>query len=217
MPEIAPLRRIVSKAVPLPLPNIDTDIITPMERIMDGKFVEFAFEALRFDADGAPRPGCALDDPAYRDAEILIAGANFGCGSSRETAVWAVKGLGFKAVISESFGDIFSSNCFRNGIVPVVLPAAAITALLDAAQSGETLTLDIERRVVEQEGGDRYGFEIPPLRRTALLEGLDDLQLSLRLADEITTFESRDRAERPWAQGVAMESERPLGTARKPE
>lgn len=207
MPDITPLRSIVSKAVPLPIPSIDTDVITPMQRILDGTFVEFAFESLRFDTDGAPRPDCPLDDPTYRGAEILIAGPNFGCGSSRETAVWAVKGLGFKAVIAESFGEIFGSNCFRNGVVPVVLPSAAVAELLVAAQAGQRITVDVNEQFVERGPGQRYGFDLPPLRRTALLEGLDDLQLALRLADEIADFEARDRAQRPWAQSVQSESD----------
>lgn len=203
LPELEPLRRIDSQAVSLPVANVDTDVITPMERVMDGTFVEHAFEPLRFEPDGRPRADSPFDDPARAGAEILIAGANFGCGSSRETAVWAVKRMGFKAVIAESFGDIFRSNCFRNGLVPVVLGAADVTALMDAARVGETITVDVERGVVEHGGGARrYAFDLPPLRRTALLDGLDDLQLALRLREEIDAFEARDRGARPWAQQV---------------
>jgi 3-isopropylmalate/(R)-2-methylmalate dehydratase small subunit len=204
---LAPLRRIVSIAAPLPIPNIDTDVITPMDRIMEGTLVEFAFEVLRFDEAGSPRPEFPLDDPAYAGAQILVTGANFGCGSSRETAVWAVKGLGFKAVIAESFGDIFFSNCFRNGILPVVLPAGEVDALVEAARSGETITVDVEAAFVEVDADRHFPFEIPPVRQMALIEGLDDLALSLRLADEISAFETRDREARPWVQGAALPSE----------
>jgi 3-isopropylmalate/(R)-2-methylmalate dehydratase small subunit len=197
VPELEPIRRIVSKATPLPLSDLDTDVITPMPRVMDGRFVEFAFEPLRFGPGGAPRAGCPLDDPAYDGAEILVAGPNFGCGSSRETAVWAVKGLGFRAVIAPSFGDIFRSNCFRNGLVPVALPGAAVDGLVEDARAGRRIAVDVERLCVES-GGRVHAFELPELRRSALLEGLSDLELALRLEEPIAAFEAKRARERPW-------------------
>jgi 3-isopropylmalate/(R)-2-methylmalate dehydratase small subunit len=188
-----------SKAVPLPIDNVDTDVITPIGRVLQGReaTVTYAFEPLRYDAEGALRPDCPLNDPAYAGACILVCGDNFGCGSSRETAVWAVKGLGYAAVIAPSFGDIFFSNCFKNGVLPVALDAAAVTALGELAARGEEIAVDLEGQQVIG-GGVAYGFEISALRKEALLGGLDDLGLMLRRTDAIAAFEASDRAARPW-------------------
>lgn len=196
-----PFETIRSMAVPLMVDNVDTDVITPMNRVMQGgdAIVAHAFESLRFDASGAARPGCPLDDPAYAGARILLVGVNFGCGSSRETAVWAVAGLGYRCVIGSSFGDIFFSNCFKNGLLPVILPEAAVVAAAASAARHETLTVSLLDQSVCLESGARYAFDIAPIRKEALLHGLDDLSLILRRRDRISDFEARDRTARPWA------------------
>ncbi len=195
-----PFATLASKAVPLMLDNVDTDVITPIGRVLQGgpALVEFAFEPLRYDAAGKLRPDCPLNDPRYAGAQVLIAGDNFACGSSRETAVWAVRGLGFRCVIASSFGDIFHSNCFKNGVLPVVLPAGDVAELARFADGGaSTLVVDLAAQRVR--AGDRsYAFAVPPLRKEALLAGLDDLGLILRRSDAIRRFEHSDRAARPW-------------------
>jgi 3-isopropylmalate/(R)-2-methylmalate dehydratase small subunit len=141
-----PFETITSRAVPLLVDNVDTDVITPMKRIMEGgdAIVAYAFEPLRFDETGEPRPGFPIDDPAYAGARILVVGANFGCGSSRETAVWAVAGLGYRCVIGTSFGDIFFSNCFKNGVLPVTLGEASVTEVAAAARERQEITVSLE-------------------------------------------------------------------------
>lgn len=196
MPTLDPLTRITSTATPLPNDSVDTDVITPMHRVMEGTIVEYAFETLRFDADGNPKPN-PFDDPTHSDDEILVTGSNFGCGSSRETAVWAIKGLGYRVVIAESFGDIFHANCFKNAMLPVVLAPDQVGALLDLARSRAPITVDVAAATVST-ADNTFPFELPRLRQTALLEGLDDLDLALRMDDAITAFETRDRSSRPW-------------------
>jgi 3-isopropylmalate/(R)-2-methylmalate dehydratase small subunit len=193
-----PLVRVSSKAMPLPIDSIDTDVITPMPRVMDRTYVEYAFEPLRFHPDGTPRADDPFADPRYGDSQILVAGANFGCGSSRETAVWAIKGMGYRVVIAESFGDIFYSNCFKNGILPLRLLRPEAHALMAAAQREEPITVDLEAMTVTTDSGLRIAFELPELRRTALLEGLDDLDVALRMVDTIENFGATHLARRPW-------------------
>jgi 3-isopropylmalate/(R)-2-methylmalate dehydratase small subunit len=188
-----------SKAVPLLIDNVDTDVITPIGRVLQGRAatIEYAFEPLRFGADGALRSDCPLNDPAYAGARILIAGDNFGCGSSRETAVWAVQGMGFAAVIAPSFGGIFFSNCFKNGVLPIALAAEDVAALAAVAAGGGEVLVDLEGERVAAAAIDRR-FEISPLRKEALLGGLDDLGLILRRERALEAFEARDQLERPW-------------------
>ena len=195
------LVRIESLAVPLLVDDIDTDVITPMRRILEGlpAMVEHAFEALRFAADGTPNPACPLNDPRYAGAEILVAGRNFGCGSSRETAVWAIKGLGVRCIIAPSFGDIFRSNCFKNGLLPLTLPAADVAALAaEARPASGRFVVDLDACRITTPSGRTISFAVSPLRREALLEGLDDLALMLRRDDALRAFERTDRACRPW-------------------
>ena len=196
MAAIEPLVRVESSATPLPLDNVDTDVITPMHRVMDGTFVEHAFEVLRVDDAGNPKPN-PFDDPDHATDEILVAGANFGCGSSRETAVWAIKGMGYRVVVAESFGDIFRANCFRNAILPMAVPAPVIRELLEAARMLATFTVDVATTTLTV-GGRTIEFDLADLRRTALLEGLDDLDVAIRLEDRIRLFEEQDRSRRPW-------------------
>lgn len=196
---MTPFTPVRSRAVPLPIDNLDTDVITPIGRVLEGReaTVTFAFEPLRYDQDGALRPDSPLNDPAYAGAEILIGGANFACGSSRETAVWAVKGLGFRAVIAPSFGDIFYSNCFKNGVLPVVLPAEAVASLSRLAESGAQVAVDLEGQTVRS-GDVVHRFEVSAPRKEALLLGLDDLGLIRRRTARIDAFEAADRVARPW-------------------
>lgn len=198
MATLEPLVRVTGTVTPLPLDSIDTDVITPMARVMDGTIVEHAFETLRTAPDGSPIPN-PFDDPRHADDQILVTGANFGCGSSRETAVWAISGMGYRVVVAESFGDIFFANCFKNAVLPVVLPPAEVGHLLEVAEQGTAVTVDLEDCTVAT-GERTIAFRVPALRRTALLEGLDDLEVALRMDDRISAFEAADRAERPWVQ-----------------
>ena len=195
------LVRIESLACPFLLDDVDTDVITPLPRILEGmdSMVEHAFEAIRFQSDGTLDASCALNDARWKGAQILLAGRNFGCGSSRETAVWAVKGMGFRVVIAPSFGDIFRSNCFKNGVLPIVLPPVDVAALGQEARSAQGLVVvDLERCRVTGPSGGEVAFEISPLRREAMLEGLDDLALTLRRRVAIEAFETAYRRRRPW-------------------
>jgi 3-isopropylmalate/(R)-2-methylmalate dehydratase small subunit len=197
MAGLEPLVRIVSKAMPLPIDSVDTDVITPMPRIMDGTYVERAFEPLRFHADGTERDDDPFADPRYAGAQILVTGSNFGSGSSRETAVWAVKAMGYRVVIAESFGDIFFANCFKNGVLPLRLPREHVRALLAAAEAGQEITVDLGEMAATT-GDMRIPFELSEFRRTALLEGLDDLDVALRMADRIEAFEASYLTRSPW-------------------
>jgi len=208
-----------SPATPLLLRDVDTDVIIPMRRIVmlrSGEdLARFAFEPLRYGpggADGPLDPSCALDRPEYAESRILIAGANFGCGSSREPAVWAVKALGYRCVIAESFGDIFYKNCFQNAVLPIVLPAETVEALGAAAsEPGAVFTVDLEAAALSTPDGRRIAFEVNPARREQLLEGLDEIALTLRRADRIAAFEEKDRARRPWVHAPGAPAESPAG------
>ncbi len=184
------------------LANIDTDVIIRIERLTTGDpalLGRYALEALRFRPDGGEDPECVLNAPRFRDAPILLAGSNFGCGSSREPAVTALMAMGLRCVIADSFGDIFYANCFQNGLLPVRLGEAAILKLANEAQDRpEPFTIDLLRQVVIAPLGAEHAFAIDPLRRTALLEGLDDIGLTLKDAAEIGAWQGRDRAARPW-------------------
>jgi 3-isopropylmalate/(R)-2-methylmalate dehydratase small subunit len=198
--------RIESPATPLLLRDVDTDVIIPMGRLValrsGADLARFAFEPLRYGpagADGPPDPASVLDRPEAAGARILLAGANFGCGSSREPAVWAIKALGYRCVIAPSFGDIFYKNCFQNAVLPIVLPAATVEALAEAARApGARLVVDLASRTVATPDGRRIEFAIHPARREQLLEGLDEVALTLRRAGRIAAFEAEDRARRPW-------------------
>jgi len=196
---MTPFESFASKAIPLLIDNIDTDVITPIGRVLEGReaTVRYAFESLRFAPDGSLRPECPLNDPAYADARILIGGENFGCGSSRETAVWALAGMGFSTVIAPSFGGIFFSNCFKNGVLPIVLAAEDVAALASHAVSGGEVLVDLESQRVRG-GALERSFQVPALRKEALLDGLDDLGLILKREQALAAFEARDCKARPW-------------------
>jgi 3-isopropylmalate/(R)-2-methylmalate dehydratase small subunit len=195
-----PFRRIESAAIPLDHDNVDTDVITPAGRIMEGieSMIAHAFEPLRFLSDGSPDPQFPFNDPAFDGAEILVAGRNFGCGSSRETAVWAIAGLGIRCVIAASFGDIFFANCFKNGLLPIVLREQEVRRIMAAAVPAALFSVDLEACRIGLPDGSVVAFPISGIRREALLHGLDDLGLALRRRDAIEAFAARDRAARPW-------------------
>jgi 3-isopropylmalate/(R)-2-methylmalate dehydratase small subunit len=191
-------------AVPLLTPNIDTDVIIRIDRIAkyarDG-LGPFALEALRRLPDGSENPSCILNAPAYRNASILLAGDNFGCGSSRENAVWALMAMGLRVVIAPSFGDIFFSNCFQNGMLPIRLARETIAGLaseLTAKAEQSWLTVDLQTLRIRTPAGTEIPFEIEPLRQRMLLEGLDQIGLTLTYEDEIAQFQALDRQLRPW-------------------
>jgi 3-isopropylmalate/(R)-2-methylmalate dehydratase small subunit len=188
------LGMIEGRAYPLGAKNVDTDVIISadhLKTIHRAGLGQFAFESLR------AVPGNVFDDPEYAGSPILIAGDNFGCGSSREHAAWALGDMGIKAVIAPSFSDIFSGNAFKNGIVTVVLPQAAVDRLLEVAKT-DPITVDLEHQVVTTPFQDRFPFDIDPFRRDCLLNGLDEVGMTLARDTAISTFEAKMAAERPW-------------------
>jgi 3-isopropylmalate/(R)-2-methylmalate dehydratase small subunit len=194
-----PFRTHTGVAAPLDRPNVDTDQIIPkqfLKRVERTGFGEFLFYDWRYAADGRPDPSFVLNEPRYAGASVLIAGRNFGCGSSREHAPWALLDYGFRAVVAPSFADIFMNNCMKNAVVPVRLPEAEVAELARRARAAEgyRLTIDLERREVRDERGFSAGFEMDEFRRRCLLEGLDDIGLTLRHEQEIKDYESRRAA-----------------------
>jgi 3-isopropylmalate/(R)-2-methylmalate dehydratase small subunit len=187
-----------------PRANVDTDHIIRVERctkVEKAGLGKYAFEMARFLPDGSDNPEFPLNHEPFRQAQILVGNINFGCGSSREMAVWAIAGMGIRCIIAPSFGDIFFSNCFQNGLLPVVLPQDVVEKLgetLAADPAHAKLTVDLARQKIVAPDGTENAFEIEPLRKKALLEGLDEIGLT-RLRDaEIAAFQQKDRAKRPW-------------------
>ncbi|MFM7320542.1 MAG: 3-isopropylmalate dehydratase small subunit [Armatimonadota bacterium] len=193
-------RTLVGIAAPLDRVNADTDQIIPkqfLKRIERTGFGQFLFFDWRFLADGTtPDPSFELNQPAYAGASVLVAGKNFGCGSSREHAPWALLDYGFRALIAPSFADIFHNNCFKNGILPIVLPDAQVADLMARLQAapGSTVSIDLEACTVDGPGGFHATFTVDAFRRQCLLEGLDDIGLTLRNEGDITEFEQRRAA-----------------------
>lgn len=189
-------------AAPLMLANVDTDLIIRMERLsrLDrDELGPWAFESLRYLSDGSENPQFLLNQPPWRGAGILLAAENFGCGSSRETAVWALQGMGVRCIIAPSFGDIFYANCFQNGMLPLRLPAAEVEALAaEARLGGKPISVDLQACQVLAASGRAIRFDIEPGRREALLQGLDAIGMTLRYAPDIAEFQARDRMQRPW-------------------
>ena len=184
-------------------PNIDTDVIIRIDRLLGadaGKLGDYCFEALRTFEDGRPDPSFFLNDPACAGAAILVAGANFGCGSSREGAVTALKAAGIRCILAPSFGDIFFNNCFQNGVLPVVLDAAVVERLAALVETvTRSMTIDLERQEIRSPALDApIAFEVDPLRRHALLLGLDEIDVTLGRAGEIDAYQQRIRARTPW-------------------
>ena len=194
-----PFTSVQGRAIPLLVPDIDTDVITPIKRVMQGgdALTRYAFESLRYREDGSPDPECPLNQEAYREAPILLAGANFACGSSRETAVWAVRGLGIRCIIAPSFGEIFFDSCFENGLLPIALPVAELDTLAAEAAADE-LRVELERCEITAPSGRVIQFSVHPLQREALLSGRDSIELTLSREPEIEAFQLRDRELRPW-------------------
>jgi 3-isopropylmalate/(R)-2-methylmalate dehydratase small subunit len=198
-----PFTTLTGVAAPLPMINVDTDMIIPkqylktIERTGLGKGL---FSELRFNDDGSENPDFVLNKPAYRHAKILVAGDNFGCGSSREHAPWALADFGIRCVISTSFADIFHNNCFQNGILPVKVSPEDLEKLMDDAQRGAnaTLTVDLEAQEIHGPDGGTVHFDIDPFRKRCLLEGLDDIGLTLKKNAAIGAFEKRAAEARPW-------------------
>jgi 3-isopropylmalate dehydratase small subunit len=199
-----PFTELHAKAAPLDMANLDTDQIIPKQFL---KTVERAglgkglFYDLRFDEGGRPREGFVLNDPRYAGAGVLIAGENFGCGSSREHAPWALLDFGLRCVIAPSFADIFYSNCFENGLLPVALPDADVRALMAEARGGNhVFSVDLAAQTVTAPSGKRYRFEIDPARKDKLLEGLDAVGETLSKGKEIDNYETRQALAQPWLQ-----------------
>jgi 3-isopropylmalate/(R)-2-methylmalate dehydratase small subunit len=191
-------------AAPMNIVNVDTDKIIPKQYLKTIKRTGLGqglFSELRYDDAGNERPDFVLNQPAYRNAKILVAGDNFGCGSSREHAPWALLDFGIRCVISTSFADIFYNNCFKNGILPIVVTPEQLDLLLDDAGRGAnaTLTVDLEKQEIYGPDGGTIAFEIDPFRKHCLLNGLDDVGLTMAKRGEIDAYESRLAAARPWA------------------
>ncbi|MEM9716895.1 MAG: 3-isopropylmalate dehydratase small subunit [Pseudomonadota bacterium] len=190
-------------AAPMPLVNIDTDMIIPKQFLKTIKRSGLGvnlFDEMRYDRQGNELPDFVLNRPAYRQAEILIAGDNFGCGSSREHAPWALKDFGIKVVVSTSFADIFYNNCFKNGILPIVLPQEAVDVLMEDAERGENarISVDLENQVVSATDGTQFGFEVDEFKKHCLLNGLDDIGLTLTKQSSIEEFEAKYAQKAPW-------------------
>jgi 3-isopropylmalate/(R)-2-methylmalate dehydratase small subunit len=203
-----PFTTVTGPAAPLLRANIDTDVIIRVERLVGttrASMGAHAFEIWRLRPDGSEDPDFVLNRPAFRSAPILLAGPNFGCGSSREGAVWALAGMGVRAVIAPSFSDIFRTNALQNGLLPVVLDEAAVCAIaaqVEAAPENARVTVDLERTLVIAPDGSAHSFAIDAARREALLAGLDDIGLTLRAVETIAAWQRADRAARPWVWRV---------------
>ena len=190
-------------AAPMPLVNIDTDMIIPkqfLKTIHRSGLGKNLFDEMRFNPDGTEVPDFILNQPAYRDSQIIVAGDNFGCGSSREHAPWALLDYGIRCVISTSFADIFYNNCFKNGILPIVMPQEVMDVLMEDARKGANarMTVDLENLTVTTSDGQSFGFELDPFRRHCLLNGLDDIGLTMEKAGVIDSYETQMAQSRPW-------------------
>jgi len=197
-----PFTTLSSIPTPLLRDDVDTDLIIPAEYLKTVSRLglsEGLFATLRFDETGAGRRGSVFSEARYRGSRILLAGKNFGCGSSREHAVWALSDYGYRAIIAESFADIFASNAFKNGILTVALDGEVIRALAGEGEAGREITVDLERQQVHTAGGTLHPFAIDPFRKRCLLEGLDEVALTLaEHGNAIDVYEARQKNERPW-------------------
>ncbi|MEM8658177.1 MAG: 3-isopropylmalate dehydratase small subunit [Pseudomonadota bacterium] len=196
--------KIEGVAAPMPLVNVDTDMIIPKQFLKTIKRTGLGvnlFDEMRYTLDGEEIESFVLNKPAYRNAQILVAGDNFGCGSSREHAPWALLDFGIRVVISTSFADIFFNNCFKNGILPIVLPKEDVDKLMDDAQRGANavLTVDLESQTIQGPDGGEISFEVDPFKKECLLNGLDDIGLTLKNETAIGRFEDSYSARMPWA------------------
>ncbi len=195
--------KLTGVAAPMPLVNIDTDMIIPKQFLKTIKRTGLGkslFFEMRFNEDGTENPDFILNQAAYRNAEILIAGDNFGCGSSREHAPWAIADFGIRCVISTSFADIFYSNCFKNGILPIKLPQEDVDKLMDDAERGANavVSVDLENQTITGPDGGTISFEVDAHKKHCLLNGLDDIGLTLQKQSSISAFEEKQAANQPW-------------------
>ncbi|AFO92635.1 3-isopropylmalate dehydratase small subunit [Phaeobacter inhibens] len=195
--------KIQGIAAPMPLVNIDTDMIIPkvfLKSIQRTGFGKNLFDEMRYNRDGSEIADFVLNKPQYRDAEILIAGDNFGCGSSREHAPWAIADFGIRCIVSTSFADIFFNNSFKNGILPIVLPQEQVDLLMKDAEKGANarMTVDLEAQEISTSDGEVIKFEVDAFKKHCLLNGLDDIGLTMEKATSIASFEDKAAQERPW-------------------
>jgi 3-isopropylmalate/(R)-2-methylmalate dehydratase small subunit len=201
-----PFTTLTGIAAPMPAANVDTDKIIParfLKSISRSGFGKHLFANMRFNPDGSENPDFVLNQEPYRKAEILIAYENFGCGSSREHAPWALLDFGIRCVIAPDFADIFNNNCFKNGVLPVRLPREVCEQLVEDARLGGNarITVDLEREVVVRPSGEEIPFKIDPLRRHLLLNGLDDIGQTMQHGGAIDSFEAKQKAAQPWLYG----------------
>ena len=190
-------------AAPLPMINVDTDKIIPKQHLKTIKrsgLGKALFDEMRYRQDGSENPDFVLNKPAYRNAKIIVAGDNFGCGSSREHAPWALLDFGVRCVIATDFADIFYNNCFKNGILPITLPQADVDKLMDDAERGANaiVSIDLEKQEIRGPDGGCIKFDIDPFRKRCLLQGLDDVGLTMEKAPAIDAFEEKNRLNQPW-------------------
>ena len=198
-----PFTTLTSTPAPLKVVNVDTDMIIPKQYLKTIKRTGLGtalFSEMRYKEDGSENPDFVLNQPAYRKAQILVAGDNFGCGSSREHAPWALLDFGIRCVISTSFADIFYNNCFKNGILPIKVTPEQLKLLMDDAERGAnaTISVDLESQTIKGPDGGTIHFDIDPARRTVLLEGLDDIASTMKEGAEIAAFEQQLGTDRPW-------------------
>jgi 3-isopropylmalate/(R)-2-methylmalate dehydratase small subunit len=194
---------LTAVAAPLPMINVDTDMIIPKQFLKTIKRTGLGaalFHEMRTNPDGSENPDFVLNKPAYKNAKILVAGANFGCGSSREHAPWALLDFGFRVVFAPSFADIFYNNCFKNAILPIALPQDIIDKLMDDAERGANavITVDLEKQEIRGPDGGTVTFDIDPFRKQCLMNGWDDIGLTLRNEAKISDFESKRETAQPW-------------------
>jgi 3-isopropylmalate/(R)-2-methylmalate dehydratase small subunit len=196
-------------AAPLPIVNLDTDKIFPaiyLKTIKRTGLSQWLFQEIRFRPDGSENPDFVLNKPSYRNAKILIGAENFGCGSSREHAPWALLDFGIRCVIAPSFADIFYNNCFKNGILPIALPKETVAALMEDAEKGANavMTVNLESQTITRPDGEKVQFDLDPFRKHCLLNGLDDIGLTEQKNAEIDSYEARAKAARPWQFGMTQ-------------
>jgi 3-isopropylmalate/(R)-2-methylmalate dehydratase small subunit len=200
--------KLTGVAAPMNMINVDTDMIIPknfLKTIKRSGLGKNLFDEMRFDREGNEKPDFVLNKPAYREAKIIVAGDNFGCGSSREHAPWALLDFGIRCVISTSFADIFYNNCFKNGILPIKVTKEQLDDLMDDAERGAnaTLSIDLESQTIQGPDGGEVKFEVDEFRKHLLLNGLDDIGLTLQKVDKVDSFEERQNASQPWLTVVA--------------
>jgi len=198
---MTPFTKVSGAAIPLLLDNVDTDVIIRINRLTTlprDEMGPYAFEALRFHPDGTEDSSCILNQPKFSGAPFLIAGRNFGCGSSREGAVWALAGRGIRCVIAESFGDIFFNNCFQNGVLPIKFSRDKLTELIAQIVDGEEITVNLEDCYLTFPDDRKEFFQVEPMKRLSLLSGMDDITRTLSKRSTIETWQAQDKLKRPW-------------------